>query len=80
MKAGDDLQKFIGTNPFQEGFLATPAQQGAGSSAGLVANGKAAMELMGHWEPGVDERPHRRQEGAAVPRLVQLPGHRRIRR
>ena len=53
VKAGDLLQKFIASNPFQEGFLATPAQQGAGSSAGLVANGQAAMELMGHWEPGV---------------------------
>jgi raffinose/stachyose/melibiose transport system substrate-binding protein len=53
VQAGTDLQKFIGTTPFQEGFLATPAQQGAGSSAGLVANGKAAMELMGQWDPGV---------------------------
>jgi raffinose/stachyose/melibiose transport system substrate-binding protein len=53
VKAGEDLKTFIGTDPFQKGFLATPAQTGAGSSAGLVANGKAAMELMGHWEPGV---------------------------
>jgi raffinose/stachyose/melibiose transport system substrate-binding protein len=53
VKAGTDLQAFINTSPFQKGFLATPAQTGAGSSAGLVANGKAAMELMGHWDPGV---------------------------
>lgn len=53
VQAGTDLQKFIASNPFQDGFLATPAQQGAGSSAGLIANGKAAMELMGHWDPGV---------------------------
>ena len=33
------------------GFLGTPAQQGADSSAGLIANGKAAMELQGHWKP-----------------------------
>jgi len=52
-KAGDDLQSFINTKPFNEGFLATPAQTGATSSAGLVANGKAAMELMGHWDPSV---------------------------
>ncbi|MBO9578381.1 MAG: extracellular solute-binding protein, partial [Microbacteriaceae bacterium] len=52
VKAGEDLQAFIGTNPFQDGFLGTPAQQGAGSSAGLVANGQAAMELMGHWNAG----------------------------
>jgi raffinose/stachyose/melibiose transport system substrate-binding protein len=53
VKAGEDLKAFIATDPFQKGFLATPAQTGAGSSAGLVATGKAAMELMGHWEPGV---------------------------
>ena len=49
-KAGTDLKAFMDTKPFQTAFLGTPAQQGAGSSAGLVANGKAAMELMGDWE------------------------------
>ena len=49
-KAGDDLKKLLDAKPFNTGFLATPAQQGAGSSAGLVANGKAAMELQGDWE------------------------------
>lgn len=53
VKAGDDLKAFLATDPFNKGFLATPAQQGATSSAGLVANGKAAMELMGHWHPAV---------------------------
>ena len=52
VKAGEELQDFIDSNPFQEGFLGTSAQQGAGSSAGLVATGNAAMELMGHWNPG----------------------------
>ncbi len=52
-QAGELLQEFIGTEPFNEGYLATSAQQGAGSSAGLVATGGAAMELMGHWNPGV---------------------------
>ncbi|KQV06203.1 ABC transporter substrate-binding protein [Leifsonia sp. Root112D2] len=52
-KAGDDLKAFSDTKPFNAGFLTTPAQQGAGSSAGLVANHKAAMELMGSWDPGV---------------------------
>ncbi|BEP14981.1 extracellular solute-binding protein [Acidothermaceae bacterium B102] len=52
-KAGTDLQQLIAAKPFQTGFLGTPAQTGAGSSAGLVANDKAAMELMGHWDPGV---------------------------
>lgn len=53
VEAGEQLQAFIGIDPFQEGFLGTPAQQGAGSSAGLVANGQASMELMGHWNAGV---------------------------
>lgn len=52
-KAGDDTKAFFGTNPFNDGYLTTAAQQGAGSSAGLVANHKAAMELMGSWDPGV---------------------------
>lgn len=53
IKAGEDLQKFAAIKPFNEGFLTTSAQQGAGSSAGLVANHQAAMELMGAWNPGV---------------------------
>jgi raffinose/stachyose/melibiose transport system substrate-binding protein len=53
VKAGKDLQTFLATKPFQTDFLATPGQQGANSSAGLVANGKAAMELMGAWNGGV---------------------------
>jgi raffinose/stachyose/melibiose transport system substrate-binding protein len=52
-QAGDDLQSFLRTTPFNTGFLGTPAQQGATSSAGLVANRKAAMELMGNWDPAV---------------------------
>lgn len=52
-KAGDDLSSFAATEPFNQGFLTTSAQQGAGSSAGLIANHKAAMELMGAWDPGV---------------------------
>jgi raffinose/stachyose/melibiose transport system substrate-binding protein len=52
-KAGQDLQAFASTSPFNKGFLTTSAQQGAGSSAGLLANHKTSMELMGAWEPGV---------------------------
>lgn len=63
IRAGEDLQDFAATEPFNQGFLTTPAQQGAGSSAGLIANHQAAMELMGAWNPGVigsltpDEQP-----------------------
>ncbi len=49
IKAGEDLQKFIDTKPFQNDYMSTVAQTGATSSAGLVANGNAAMELMGQW-------------------------------
>ena len=52
-KAGDDLKDLLDANAFNEGFLTTTAQQGASSSAGLLANHKAAMELMGTWESGV---------------------------
>ncbi len=63
LEAGENLQAFLETEPFNDGFLTTAAQQGAGSSAGLVANRQAAMELMGAWDPGViasltpDEQP-----------------------
>lgn len=53
IKAGNDLASFLKVSPFQTGFLTTSAQQGAGSSAGLLANHRAAMELMGSWDPGV---------------------------
>ncbi len=53
LKAGEDLQSFAATEPFNTGFLTTSAQQGAGSSAGLIANHQAAMELMGAWNVGV---------------------------
>ena len=53
LKAGDDFQKLVDVKPFNEGYLTTAAQQGANSSAGLIANHKAAMELMGGWDPGI---------------------------
>ena len=53
LKAGENLKTFLDTKPFQDGFVGTPAQQGAGSSAGMLANGKAAMELQGDWNPDV---------------------------
>ncbi|MFF4341290.1 extracellular solute-binding protein [Kitasatospora sp. NPDC001540] len=52
-KAGEDLASFLKVEPFQQGFLTTSSQQGAGSSAGMIANHKAGMELMGNWDPGV---------------------------
>ena len=51
VKASADLNAFMKTNPFQTGFLGTPAQSVPNSSVALLANGKAAMELQGDWDP-----------------------------
>jgi raffinose/stachyose/melibiose transport system substrate-binding protein len=48
-EAGVQTQKLIDAEPFQEGFIATSYGEGASSSAGLMANGKSAMELQGQW-------------------------------
>ncbi len=71
-KATKDLTSFMATNPFQAGFR-HPAQTGAGSSAGMLANGKAAMELQGDWEPSVVPGPHLGQEHHSPARLVPVP-------
>jgi raffinose/stachyose/melibiose transport system substrate-binding protein len=51
-KATSDLVAFLKTNPFEAGFNGVAAQSSPTSSAGLLANGKVAMELQGDWEPG----------------------------
>lgn len=53
VKAGEDLEELIAKEPFNAGFLSTPAQSGPTSASGLLATGKVAIELQGHWEPGV---------------------------
>jgi raffinose/stachyose/melibiose transport system substrate-binding protein len=52
-RAGEDLQQLVDAEPFNKGFLSTAAQEGPTSASGLLATGKVAMELQGHWEPGV---------------------------
>jgi raffinose/stachyose/melibiose transport system substrate-binding protein len=52
-RAGEVVEELIETEPFNAGFLSTPAQEGATSASGLLATGKVAMEMQGHWEPGV---------------------------
>lgn len=47
VKAGADLKALIDLEPFQEGFLG----QAYNDAESLLANGKVAMELMGHWSP-----------------------------
>jgi raffinose/stachyose/melibiose transport system substrate-binding protein len=51
--AGETVEEILAMEPFNKGFLATPAQEGATSASGLLATGKVAMEMQGHWEPGV---------------------------
>jgi raffinose/stachyose/melibiose transport system substrate-binding protein len=51
-KATSDLTAFMATNPFEAGFNGVAAQSSPASSAGMLANGKVAMELQGDWEPG----------------------------
>jgi raffinose/stachyose/melibiose transport system substrate-binding protein len=53
VRAGEDLEHLLGEEPFNKGFLSTAAQSGPTSASGLLATGKVAMELQGHWEPGV---------------------------
>jgi raffinose/stachyose/melibiose transport system substrate-binding protein len=50
VQAGEELEKLIDLEPFQDGFLGA----GYGDQAGLVGNGEAAMELMGQWAPAVE--------------------------
>ncbi|GAB2455969.1 ABC transporter substrate-binding protein [Xylanimonas ulmi] len=52
-KTGENLQTILDANAFNDGWQATSAQQGAASSAGMVALGQAATELMGVWNGGV---------------------------
>ncbi|MDT0166799.1 extracellular solute-binding protein [Actinotalea sp. AC32] len=52
-EAAQELQDFASVEPFNPGFLTTDAQGSAASSAGMIANDQAAMELMGAWNPGV---------------------------
>lgn len=53
IKAGQDLQALLGKKPFNTGYMNTVAQEGPSSASGLLANGQVAMELAGHWEPGI---------------------------
>jgi raffinose/stachyose/melibiose transport system substrate-binding protein len=50
IKAGQELQRLIEMEPFQEGFLAAP-WDGSGGEAATMGNGRAAMDLMGQWAP-----------------------------
>jgi raffinose/stachyose/melibiose transport system substrate-binding protein len=49
--AGTELKKLIDLQPFQDAFLAATYP----IEAATMGNGKAAMELMGQWAPGVEK-------------------------
>jgi raffinose/stachyose/melibiose transport system substrate-binding protein len=51
IQAGEELERLNALEPFQPGFLATP-WDGPDGAAAVLANGEAAMMLMGHWAPG----------------------------
>lgn len=53
VEAGVVVEDIVAAEPFNPGFLTTPAQEGATSASGLLATEKVAMEMQGHWEPGV---------------------------
>ena len=49
--AGEKVEELVALQPFQDGFLAAGWDAPDGES-GTMANGKAAMDLMGQWAPG----------------------------
>ena len=63
VRAGDDLVELVNTEPFNPGFLTTGAQAGPTSASGLLATERVAMELAGHWEPGVMQGLTEDQQG-----------------
>jgi raffinose/stachyose/melibiose transport system substrate-binding protein len=50
VQAGQKLKELVDLQPFQNGFLGAAYTD----HQTLIANGQAAMELMGQWAPGVD--------------------------
>lgn len=51
VEAGARLQELIALDPFQTGFLGATYNE----AAAVIANGEAAMELMGQWSPNVQK-------------------------
>jgi raffinose/stachyose/melibiose transport system substrate-binding protein len=52
IRAGELLQELVELEPFQDGYLGT-GFGGVDGSAGYMARGDTAMELMGQWGPDV---------------------------
>ena len=69
-EAGDEVVKLNALNPYQDGYKSATYD----NEAAAVGNGKAAMELMGQWAPGVQINDSSDQEGPRRrARLVRLP-------
>src|SRR5947207_935797 len=49
-KAGEEVLNLNGLKPYQDGYTSATYD----NEAAAVGNGKAAMELMGQWAPGVE--------------------------
>jgi raffinose/stachyose/melibiose transport system substrate-binding protein len=59
VEAGARLKELIDLEPFQEGFLGATYNE----AAAVIANGQAAMELMGQWAPNVEKDESESGEG-----------------
>jgi raffinose/stachyose/melibiose transport system substrate-binding protein len=59
VEAGARLKELIDLEPFQEGFLGATYNE----AAAVIANGEAAMELMGQWAPNVQKDESESGEG-----------------
>jgi raffinose/stachyose/melibiose transport system substrate-binding protein len=62
VEAGAQLKKLIDMKPFQPGYLAAP-WDGAGGEAATMANGRAAMDLMGQWAPFTFDANAKKKKG-----------------
>src|ERR687888_1300137 len=62
LEAGQKLKRLIDMKPFQPGYLAAP-WDGAGGEAATMANGRAAMDLMGQWAPFTFDANAKKKKG-----------------
>ena len=67
VQAGEKLAELIALEPFPDGYLGLTYTD----EAAIFGNGQAAMELMGHWGPGVAASNSESSEG--VTNLVWCP-------
>ena len=71
---------FLGSSRSRRASSAPPPRRAPAARPVSLANGQAAMELMGHWNAGVIGGLTADKKVPGVPRLVPVPGHRGRRR